>query len=222
MTPAITEQELLERYAALAFDKQLNLYAVIGDRSWSVDMDAGTIAFGPDIVFPLQVLGTFSHASETWRWAWANEQANLPPLLLAQALQLQAWGQQHGVDLLTVGGFDATQADLHLIGAVATGMLTASGYYLANYGAGTMLLTVSSAQIDQQAPPDLARIPHAFTQTISQFELRHRPAFIHYVTQKGWTATEAADTVRATDGTATLVAGFDELGRLTSLKASSH
>jgi hypothetical protein len=218
---AQNEQELLERYAALAYDKQTDLYEVIGDNAWNADMDAGTISFGPDLVFPLQVLGTFSHSSETWRWAWANTQADLPARLLAQAEQLRAYGEQHGIELLTVGEFDATDRDLHLIGIVAAGMFGASGYYLANYGPGTMVVTIKSELIDQVPKNDFARIPHAFPQVITMFEMNHRPAFIQYLTQKGYSVTETADTVSATVDFGTLTAIFDHLGRLASLKGSS-
>jgi hypothetical protein len=220
-SPARTEQELLERYAALAYDRQTDLYEVIGDSAWNADMDAGTISFGPERVFPLQALGTFSHASETWRWAWVAADADWPARLLSQAAQLRAYGEQHGIDLLAVGEFDATPQDLHAIGAIASGMFGASGYYLANYGQGTLVLTLKSAQIDQLPKNDFARIPTVFSQVISAFELRHRPAFLHYLAQKGYPATETADAVSTPVGAGTLTATFDDLDRLSSLRGDS-
>ncbi|MDJ0365584.1 hypothetical protein QMK33_10495 [Hymenobacter sp. H14-R3] len=147
-TPAHTEQELLERYAALAYDRQTDLHEVIGDNDWNADMNLGTISFGPQLVFPIQVLGTFSHVAETWLWAWADAQSNLPPQLLSQAQQLREYGEQHGIELLTAPDFDATTQDLHVIGSIASGMFGASGYYLANYGQGTLVVTIKSEQID--------------------------------------------------------------------------
>ena len=220
--PAQTGQELLERYAALAYDKQADLYEVIGDTTWNVDMNPGTIAFGPQLVFPMQILGSFSHASSTWLWAWANEQSNLPAHLLTEAWQLRQYGEQHGIEMLTTSDFDATEHDLHVIGSIASGMFGASAYYLANYGQGTMLLTVRSEQIDQLAANDFARISHAFTQAISVFEMRHLPAFIHYLTQKGYTVTGSASTVSATMGAGTLTASFDSMGRLANLTGSNE
>ncbi|MBF9221315.1 DUF6882 domain-containing protein [Hymenobacter ruricola] len=220
--PARPGQELLERYAALAFDKQTDLYEVIGDNSWNVDMAAGTISFGPQLVFPIQVLGSFSHQSETWLWAWDNAQSDLPEPLLAQARQLRAYGEQHGIDLLTVNQFDATPNDLHAIGSIASGMFEASGYYLADYGQGILVVTVESEQIDQGAKHDFARVSTVFPQVIGVFEMRHRPAFIHYITQKGGTLSETADTVTATLGTSTLTAHFDELGRLAKLQGTAR
>ena len=220
--PAQTVQALLERYAAIACDKQNNVYEVIGDNSWNADMDAGTISFGPALVFPLQVLGTFSHSSETWLWAWANAQSNLPARLLTQAEQLQNYGEQHGIEILTASEFDATDMDLHTIGCIASGMFGTSGYYLANYGQGTMLVTLKGEQIDQLPKNDFARITTAFPQVISTFELHHRPAFIQYVTQKGYSVTETADTVSAAVDFGTITATFDHLGRLANLNGRSN
>ena len=219
--PAQTEQELLERYAALAYDKQNDLYEVIGDNSWNADMGTGTISFGPELVFPIQVLGTFSHSSKTWLWAWANAQSNLPASLLSQAEQLRTYGEQHGIELLTASEFDATETDLHLIGIIASGMFGASAYYLANYGQGTMVVTIKSDLIDQVPKNDFARIPHAFPQVISAFEMHHRSAFIHYLTQKGYSVTETADMVSAVVDYGTLTATFDHLGRLANLQGRS-
>jgi len=219
--PARTEQELLERYAAIAFDKQNDLYEVIGDNSWNADVPAGTISFGPALVFPMQILGTFSHASETWLWAWANTESGLPPRLLSQAEQLRSYGEQHGIELLTASGFEASDRDLHLIGCIASGMFGASGYYLANYGQGTMVVTIKSELVDGVAKNDFARISSAFPQVISAFEMQHRPAFVHYLTQKGYHITETADTVSAAVGSGALTATFDQLGRLANLQGRS-
>ena len=219
--PAQTEQTLLERYAAIACDRQNNLYEVIGDNSWNADMDTGTISFGPELVFPMQVLGTFSHSSQTWLWAWANAQSNLPARLLTQAEQLRTYGEQYGIELLTASEFDATDKDLHLIGCIASGMFGASGYYLANYGQGTMVVTIKSELIDRISQNDFARIPNAFPQVISLFEMQHRPAFVHYLTQKGYAVTETADTVSAVVDFGTLTATFDHLGRLANLQGRS-
>ncbi|GAB2944242.1 hypothetical protein GCM10027048_06230 [Hymenobacter coalescens] len=220
-TPCKSVHELLERYCAIAYDKQNDLFEVIGEHDWSFDMAAGTISFGPERVFPVQILGTFSHASESWLWAWANTQSGIPERLLTQARQLKAYGEQQEIDLLKHDAVDAEEGDLHLIGSIASGMFDASGYYLADYGQGVMLVTVQSEQVDRLRKNDVARLLHAFPQAISFFELRHRPAFISYATLKGYTVTENADTVTATAGAASLTATFDDLGRLTNLTGSS-
>src|SRR5689334_4676399 len=88
LAPCTSEQELMERYGAISLEKQLDFGELIGNNSWTVDMKKGEISFGPNLDFPIQVLGTFSHSAETWLWAWANTQAGLPENLLQHALQL--------------------------------------------------------------------------------------------------------------------------------------
>jgi len=51
--------------------------------------------------------------------------------------------------------------------------------------------------------------------------MQHRPAFIQYVTQKGYSVTETADTVSAAVDFGTITATFDHLGRLANLNGRS-
>ncbi len=78
-TPCKTEQELIERYGGIALDKQIDFGEIIGNNNWNVDMQQGIISFGLNLVFPIQVLGTIAHSSQTWLWAWANTMSGLPP-----------------------------------------------------------------------------------------------------------------------------------------------
>ena len=77
MAPCKTQQELIERYGGIALDKQLAFGEAIGNNNWNVDMTQGTISFGEDLTFPVQVLGTISHSSQTWLWAWANPKSGV-------------------------------------------------------------------------------------------------------------------------------------------------
>ncbi len=89
--PYKTEYELLERYGAIALDKQMNLGEVIGGNNWNIDINAGEISFGTNLIFPIQVLGTFSHSSETWLWSWANTKSGFPENTIQQAQQLRKY-----------------------------------------------------------------------------------------------------------------------------------
>ncbi|RTQ48528.1 hypothetical protein EJV47_16280 [Hymenobacter gummosus] len=220
-TPCKSVQELLERYSAIAYDKQNDLAEVIGENNWNFDMDAGTISFGPGLVFPMQIMGTFSYSSRTWLWAWANTRSGIPAALLQQGRQLKTYGEQQEIDLLKHDAVDAEESDLHLIGTIASGMFDASGYYLADYGQGVMVLTVKSPLIDAQRKRDFPRLLHAFPQAISLFEMRHRPAFISYARLKGYELSEGGATVTARSGSTRITATFDDLDRLTNLNGTN-
>ena len=94
------------------------------------------ISFGPDLCFPIQVLGTFSYSSETWLWAWANSKSGLSEHIIEQSLLLKKYGEDNGIDLLLNNSFDFSKDELHLIGLIASGMFNTSAYYIADYGQG--------------------------------------------------------------------------------------
>ncbi len=217
-TACKTEQELLERYACIAWEKQKGFAEVIGDNNWHVDMGKGEISFGPHLHFPIQVLGTISHAAQSWLWAWANTQSGLSPQLIEQSLQLKAYGEQHGIPLLSSDSFGFSKDGLHIMGMIASGMFGASGYYIADYGQGAMVVTITSTLADKQQSNSHLTILTVFPQVISQYEMNHRFALIHYLTAKGYTITERGHELSGIRNGDTIEATFDELSRLTKLK----
>lgn len=217
LTPCKTEQELIERFGGNAFDKQIDLSEVIGDNNWNVDMTKGEISFGQNIVFPIQVLGTFSHSSETWLWAWANTKSGLSESVTKQAQQLKKYGEENEIDLLRNSKFDASKDDLHLIGLIASGMFNSSGYYIADYGQGAMVVTIKSDKVDKIRKDNHHRILTVFPQLISQFEMNHNFALTNYLTDKGYNISENGTKLSATKNGQTITAEFDELSRLTKL-----
>lgn len=220
-TPSIpickTEQELIEQFGGIAFDKQIDLGDVIGSNNWNVDMTKGEISFGADLMFPIQLLGTFSHSSQTWLWAWANTKSELPESIMQQANQLKQYGEENEIDLLIINQFDAIIADLHLIGSVASGMFNTSGYYIADYGEGAMVVTLQSEKVDKIRQHNHHRIATVFPQLISQFEMNHNLALTNYLNAKGYQISENGTKLVASKNGETITAEFDELSRLTKL-----
>ena len=175
------------------------------------------ISFGPDLNFPIQVLGTYSHSAQTWLWAWANTQAGLPDDILQHALQLQEYGEENGIDLLKISTFDAAMDDLHLIGLIASGMFDASGYYIADYGQGAMLATIKTHKVDSLRKENHHRIAIVFPQLISQFNMNHKSALNNYLVMKGYEVTSNGNSLSATKNGNSISAQFDNEGRLTEL-----
>lgn len=217
LTPCKTFQELLERYVGIAFEKQLDFAEVIGTNGWDFDMDKGTISFGENLVFPVQILGTFSHSTQTWLWSWANVESGIPENITRQALQLRKYGNDNKIDRLTNDTFDFSTAELHLIGVVASGMFDSSGYYIADYGQGAMLATIKSDQVDKLRKDQHHRIFTVFAQLISQFDVNHKSALTNYLIAKGYTIAESENTITGTKNGNDVTGEFDELSRLTNL-----
>jgi hypothetical protein len=217
LTPCKTLEELLERYGGIAFDKQLDFADVIGNNNWNVDMAKGQIEFGPDLSFPIQVLGTISHSSETWLWAWANTQSGLPENIIKQSLELKKYGEANEIDILRESSFDFGRDDLHLIGIIASGMFNSTAYYIADYGQGAMVVTLKSDKIDNAHADNHHRILTVFPQLISQFQMNHKSAFKNYLQAKGYSTNEQKNKLIGTKGANTITAEFDDTFRLTKL-----
>ena len=210
-----SEQELLEQFAAIGLDRQLDLSEVIGDNNWNVDLAKSEISFGEDLTFAMQALGTFSRQSGTWLWAWANSQTPYTEAGTQQARQLRQYSEANGIALLANPDCEATADDLHRLGLMAVGLLQADAYYLADYGQGIMLVTLTDPQLAAAHPKDDLRIFRVFSEVISQFELRHQPALAAYLTAKGYEVAASPHALTAHKNGTPVTAEFDELGRLT-------
>jgi hypothetical protein len=212
-----SETELLERYGGIAFDRKMDLDSVVGNLPWNVDMKKGEISFGADLAFPFQILGTFSYASETWLWAWANTKSGLSESVTQEALQLKKYGEENEIDLLRNSEFDASHDDLLLIGLIASGMFHSSGFYIADYGQGAMVITIRSQKIDKLPQDNHLRILSAFPQLISRFEMNHMAALKNYLSAKGYQVTSTEKNITGIKGENKISAEFDSQFRMTEI-----
>lgn len=211
------QQELLERYGTIALEKQNTLGNIVEDLSWETDLEKGTIQFAGKATFPMQVLGTLSHSSGTWMWAWANAKSDIPQNLLQQSLILKQYGEDNAIDILTNPEFAADDRDLHVIGMIASGMFNNSGYYLADYGRGIMCVTIKSEDIDLDYHNSHLDALSTFPRMISLYDINHRRALICYLKQKGYQITENGAQLTAARNDETITASFDDLNRLSQL-----
>jgi len=212
-------KELIEKFGGIAMEKQLFFSDIVGKMNWNVDVNAGEISFGSELAFPMQVLGTFSHSSESWLWSWANTKSGLPAKIINLANQLKKYGEKNKIDFLTESSFEIERDDMHYIGLIGLGLSESNGYYLGNYGAGTMCLTIESKEIENKFPNDHISIFRTFPQLISQFEINHKETFLNYLNQKGYEIEESEGEVIGISGNGKVQAKFDKLERLTNLES---
>jgi hypothetical protein len=209
---AKTEQELIEIFGGMGLEKQPDVPVVTGNNSWHFSMETGSITFG-HLAFPVQILGTISHSSNTWMWAWANDKSGIPTHLKRQAFKLKDYGATNQIELLSHAQFDATIETVHFIGCVASGMFNSSCYYIADYGQGAMLVTIKDRAFDNVQKTEHHRILTTFPQLISNFDMNHRAALINYLGAKGYSVSETHNTVVGKKKTQTVSAQFDVLNR---------
>jgi hypothetical protein len=91
----LTFDRIFAEHAATGLARQLALCELIGERGWELDLTSGTVTFGDDLRYGVQLLGTESHDDGSWLWAWANEASNLPPALL----HLCGWLREYGTGI---------------------------------------------------------------------------------------------------------------------------
>ena len=217
MVSGKTEQELIALYGGIAMDKQFDLGEMIGKNSWAVDVPLGQISFGQDMVYAMQMIGSLSHQDDSWMWAWANTASNLPESLLVHATQLRQVGEERGIDLLRLPQFKSSKDDLHLIGMIASGMYDTSGYYLADYGQGTLLVTIKDERLDQARKEEDQRIVTVIPKLIGMFDMDHRLALTSYLRWKGYAVNDDGRILRALRDQHIVTAEFDTQSRMIAL-----
>ena len=92
---------LFAQHAAASLDKQFAFLDIIGEADWSFDMDDRRLTFGSSHAFDVQLLGSESEYDQTWLWAWANEESQIPDSLLKSSLALRNFGEQKQIPELT-------------------------------------------------------------------------------------------------------------------------
>lgn len=203
-----------------AFDRQLLLADLIGDLPWACDLQTGILSFGDRYHWKAEVLGTESEESNTWLWAWANEESNIPAQQQTASLKLKALGEEHGIAELTEPIVPLNHADGHAFASVAVGEGLGKAYYRGPYEGGAAVLLITDDELQLQVNDPLQRILTVFPQAISAMEIAdHREALQGYLEHYGFEPEEEGSALLLREqGQEVLRAEFDELGRLRELK----
>src|SRR4051795_3961218 len=122
----------LDQAAGIGFERQSYLSRIIGHLPWSVDVPAGTIrwtAGDKTISAKVQLLGSHSEVSNTWRWAWAGTPGQFSEHVLLAARAMHDFGQTHEVLELTDEQLDVGRYyNPDTLGLIASAMFDASGF----------------------------------------------------------------------------------------------
>jgi hypothetical protein len=211
-----TLEELIEQHAGLSFEKQLVFGDVIGSNAWELDMGKGNIIFG-DLDFPIQIIGSLSFNDSSWMWGWANAKSGMPENLLVQSNQLKEIGQDKGIKELTDGHFNVEKGFEHKIGMMACGLFNSKSYYCANYGQGTLVVTIDDDKIPEIDKTRIEKVLTNFPQLISAVDLNHKNTFKNYLIDRDFELNILENKIEGSKNNKVLTAEFDELNRLKSL-----
>ncbi len=207
--------------AASALARQTALSDYLGDHRWDVDLGAGTVDFGDNRVFPLQLLGSESESSQTWLWAWANTQSNLPPPVVEAVHGIRDSGEQLGIAQLQEPKIALDVADGHELSLLCSGLIGECCYYRGPYDGGALYFLVGELPPQIFAPVDLPRALTVMSDVIATYDLDHRVAAGSFLEAQGFTVSEEdGHLIGRRDGDA-LDFGFDAEGLLTGISAQS-
>ena len=199
-------QPHVDRHAILGFEKQFHVYDVIGDASWWVNLDEGTIVFGGELEMGAALLGT--EASGTWLWGWANP-GGFPEPVIAAGLAAYEYGVEHDLPAL-VEPESALSEDVSLdrIGIVASGALGLPATYTGPLDEDARILIGLEHPSLALPPPDPARLVTVLTTVLQSGFVSDWPA-----------ALEAYKAQRGADALDGVEIELDELGRIRNLRA---
>lgn len=209
-------KELIEQHAGLSFEKQLIFGDIIGQKAWDLDMTQGTISFGA-LRFPIQIIGSLAFDNLSWMWAWANTQSGMPEKLLEQSRQLKELGDKKGIKELSDGHFNGYVGLEHEIGMMSCGLFKSKSYYCANYGQGTLVVTIDDDQVPSVNMKKFESILSSFPLLISGTELNHKNVFINYLIDRNFKLAISPNRVEGLGNGKVIVGEFDERDRIVSL-----
>ena len=209
-------QDLVEQNAGLSFEKQMIFGDVIGSSAWELNMRKGSISFGT-LEFPIQVIGSLAFNNNSWMWGWANTQSGMPENLLIQSNQLKEIGEQKDIKELTDGHFNVDEGFEHKVGMLACGFFKSKSYYCANYGQGTLVVTIDDKKIPAVDKTKLKKVLTSFPQLISGTELNHRNTFKNYLIDRDFELNISESKIEGLKNNKVIIGEFDELNRLKSL-----
>lgn len=109
---------------------------------WDLDQTTGIIAWTfPDktAAAPAQILGSFSHTSGSWLWAWANK--SILPEMSRDANIFRDWAEAHGHHHLAQPEIDADEKAASSLVALAVRVTNATGYYKSSGSNSAVVIT---------------------------------------------------------------------------------
>lgn len=213
-----TFEELVEQHAGLSFEKQMIFGEVIGGNAWELNMGKGSISFGR-LEFPIQIIGSLAFSNYSWMWGWANSQSGMPKNLLKLSNQLKEIGENNNIHELTEGHFNVDEGFEHKMGMVACGLFKAKSYYCANYGQGTLVVTIDDTKIPTINLKASEKVLTHFPQLIEGVDLNHKNAFQNYLIDREFKLNISDQKIEGLKDKSLITAQFDQQDRLISLKS---
>jgi hypothetical protein len=123
----------------------------LDEADWSVDQDEGTIVFTTPkrirATAPVQIIGTYNSEDGTWLWGWDHPSVAAP--LAEHAKRLLAFGEKHGIRLLTTRKLDCPEQQCWEFTALACMLCQAQGGYRGPAGSALVFMTFGEVRLSK-------------------------------------------------------------------------
>ncbi|RBQ24313.1 hypothetical protein ALNOE001_02240 [Candidatus Methanobinarius endosymbioticus] len=201
-------QKIFTKYGAFALDKQESLFEVIGDNIGELDIDNGTISFGEELEFPIQIIGTLSNETSKWHWAWDNEEVGIPKNLVKEAEDVKKIGEKYDIGQFTTDIFDADLLESHIIAMTVSGIMNDDAYYAVDFDDIVFFVTIKSDKIPHVE--SIERFINTYDKFQKEFDVKGRLAFEGYTKLRGYQYKEREEFSVAKIGESRVIVGFTD------------
>lgn len=181
----------LENYVFAQVENQFRLYEILPEGfAWHIDMDAEQITFydpaNREIALkcPVQLVGSKASEEQTFLWAWANAESNLPNAILEYVRKLKAVAEAEGAgepftnDWAFAPPHDKFEMEMSVLCAGVGGGFCP---YACGYDGGVIYTVVEIAPKAKALPSDPLRTIRAITTAISALPFNHKEAVRAYL-----------------------------------------
>lgn len=208
-------RDLFSAHVASPWARLREFDRLVGGRSWAVDLDTGIATFGGDLSFPIQLVGTEAYGDNSWLWAWANTESDLPQKLLRLVTSVREFGEQHGILELTEESASLSNVRGDALSLLCGGLTGGQPFYRGAYDGGALYFLVEKPPQTVTAPLPPERIPTVLSEVISTFEVDHRSMVESFLERHGFATDRRGTevTAQAPDGSSCRIE-FDSQGRV--------
>jgi uncharacterized protein DUF6882 len=214
----------LEPYVFRIMENQLRLLELLGEHSWSFDMDQGTLTFTSEdgtrtlAECSVQLFGTVSDYENTWLWAWANEASDIPPPLIAGVEKVREQAARENHTLFMEAELPAREGSFPAeLAVICAGYLGLFGYYRCPYAGGALYAGIERCPAAERRPRDPLLVVNTLETSISTFDFQHRDAALAYL---GQPSQESGDTSLWNLDCQGIRISFDSLGRIVEIRTT--
>lgn len=149
--PEVSWQQLVDTSYEYLYERQDKLddeFEISKHERWDIDQDTGKLIFSnggvPAVEAAVLFVGSFSTASNTWLWGWAN--SSIDGVLSERVKEVRSYGQEHGFEKLSTDKWDADEVDGWEMAAISNYLLQGKGVYRPPINSGVLFLVITDIQ----------------------------------------------------------------------------